>query len=438
MSRTINSVAVLGAGTMGSGIAALCAQGGCNVLLLDMSKAFCDKAVERLQAGRSPALQDAAAAARISTGSFAEDMGRLADCDWICEAIIENPVAKRDLFNKSEAARRDGSIISTNTSGILLSELTEGMPERLRRDIAVTHFFNPVNIMRLLELIPGEDTDPEVIETLAGFLRDNLGKGVVYAKDTINFIGNRVGCYAILAGLHKAKSALEAGLSMEQVDALMSAPVGLPSTGLYGLVDLIGLDVMDMVGKNMAANLPEGDAGHGIAALPPAEQGMLARGQLGRKTGAGFYRVTKQEDGSKLKEVYDLTTGQWRTAARVELDEAHSSLGSLLFADDMQGRFAWDLMSAAICYSADLIPEISDDVVNVDRAMRWGFNWQRGPFELLDALGPQAVAERLQAEGRPLPRMLLVLREAGADTFYRNDGSEHLGLDGAWHKVPAE
>jgi 3-hydroxyacyl-CoA dehydrogenase len=225
---------------------------------------------------------------------------------------------------------------------------------------------------------------------------------------------------------------------METVDALMSAPVGLPPTGLYGLVDLIGLDVMDLVGKNLAANLPAGDPGLDCAAFPPTEQAMHERGQLGRKSGGGFYRVTKREDGSKLKEVYDLVAGDWRVADEVALDTAHAEAGALLFTDDAEGRFAWDLMGGTLGYAADLVPEISDTVVGVDRAMRWGFNWQQGPFELLDALGPARVIARLEAEGRPLPRMLAVLRDAGADSFYRNGGSECLGPDGAWHTVEPE
>ncbi len=435
MQRTIQTVAVLGAGTMGAGIAAACAQAGSRVHLLDLDAGRVAQVIGRMTEGRAPMLDDPAALERLSAGSF-EDLSVLAECDWICEAVVEDLGIKQELFRRVEAVRKAGSVISTNTSGIPLRAIAEGLPESFGRDFAVTHFFNPVKVMRLLELVPGEATDPDALEALRAYCADTLGKGVVLAKDTVNFIGNRIGCFWILSGLHKARAALDAGMSMERVDALMSAPVGLPATGLYGLVDLIGLDVMDLVGRNLAANLPAGDVGLEFAAFPPTEQAMLERGQLGRKSGGGFYRVTKRDDGSKLKEVYDLVAGDWRVADEVTLDAAHADAGSLLFADDAEGRFAWDLMGGTLCYAADLVPEISDTIVGVDRAMRWGFNWQQGPFEMLDALGPQRVIARLEADGRPLPRMLAVLRDAGAERFYR-DG-ECLGPDGQWQAVEPE
>ena len=391
MPRKIDTVAVLGAGPMGAGIAAACAQAGSRVYLLDLDAARVAQVIGRMTEGRAPMLDDPAAVERLSAGSF-DDLGVLGECDWICEAVVEDLGIKQELFRRVEAARKPGSVVSTNTSGI----------------------------------------------PLRAYCADTLGKGVVLAKDTVNFIGNRIGCYWILSGLHKGRAALEGGLSMETVDALMSAPVGLPATGLYGLVDLIGLDVMDLVGKNLAANLPAGDPGLACAAFPSTEQAMLERGQLGRKSGGGFYRVTKRDDGSKLKEVYDLVRGEWRVAVEVALAAPHAEAAELLFADSAEGRFAWDLMGGALCYAADLVPEISDSIVGVDRAMRWGFNWQRGPFEMLDALGPRRVSARLEAEGRPLPRMLAVLRDAGAETFYRAGGGECLGPDGAWHAVEPE
>lgn len=437
MERKIDTVAVLGAGAMGAGIAAACAAAGSRVHLLDLDAARVAEVIGRMTEGRAPLLDDPAAAARLSAGSF-DDLAVLAECDWICEAVVEDLGIKRALFQRVEAARRDGSIVSTNTSGIPLRDLAEGMPERFQRDLAVTHFFNPVKLMRLLELVPGERTDADVMAALSAYCGETLGKGVVLAKDTVNFIGNRIGCFWILSGLHLAQEVLDAGLSMEQVDALMSAPVGLPATGLYGLVDLIGLDVMDLVGKNLAANLPADDVGRRYAEFPPVVREMHARGQLGRKSGGGFYRVTKADDGSKLKETFDLQSGAWRPAKEAGVAAQHAKLEDLLFAEDAAGRFAWALMGGTLAYAADLVPEISDSVVGVDRAMRWGFNWQRGPFELLDALWPQRVIKRLESAGQPLPRMLKVLREAGAETFYRRGGSECLGPDGKWHAVAPE
>ncbi len=435
MARRIESVAVLGGGTMGSGIAGACAQAGCRVLLLDVTREAAEKSLDRIVNGRPPAVDDPAAAQRIELGTF-DELARIAGYDWVCEAVIEDLATKRTLFEKLESLRSDGSVVSTNTSGIPLRAISEGMPERLRRDITVTHFFNPVKVMRLMELVPGADTTPDVVAALAEFCGRRLGKGVVHAKDTVNFIGNRIGCFWMLAGLHKAREALEAGLSMEMVDALMSAPVGLPSTGLYGLIDLIGLDVMDFVARNLDVNLPDGDAGRAFTRFPPAERAMLERGQLGRKTGGGFYRLNKHPDGSRSKEVFDLLSGEWRPAS--DATPSHAGLRELLFADDAQGRFAWSLMGATLAYAADLVPQISDDIVNVDRAMRWGFAWRAGPFQMLDELGPGDVARRLEADGRPLPRMLAVMRERGADRFYRGDGREFLGTDGDYRPVPAE
>jgi 3-hydroxyacyl-CoA dehydrogenase len=437
MTREIKSVAVIGGGTMGAGIAGKCADAGCRVLLLDVNEEAAAKAMERVVGGRSPAIDNPESAKLIETGTF-DELDRIAGYDWICEAVIEDLATKRDLFVKLEAARTPGSVISTNTSGIPLRSIVEGMPESLRRDIVVTHFFNPVKVMKLLEVVPGEDTTPDVVAAMAAFGAEKLGKGVVHAKDTVNFIGNRIGCFWMLSGLHKARKARhEGGLSMETIDAVMSAPVSLPPTGLYGLIDLIGLDIMDFVGKNLAINLPEGDIGHGYTAFPPEEQAMLERGQLGRKTGGGFYKVTKTDDGRKLKETFDLDAGDWRPTGAPALDDAHGTLSGLMTAEDAVGAFARDLMGGTLLYAADLVPQIADDVVNIDRAMRWGFAWSQGPFQMMDELGLAMIIARLEEAGAPLPAMLKVAREAGADAFYRNDGSEFLGRDGAWHKVPA-
>ncbi len=436
--RVINSVAIIGSGTMGAGIAALSASAGCRTLLLDIDKSLADKAVERMQGGRSPMLDDPSALELLTTGSIDDDLIKIADYDWICEAVIENLEIKREIFSKIENARSDGSIVTTNTSGILLRSIYHGMPQRLRGDIGVTHFFNPVKIMRLVELVPGEDTTDDVKQSLTDFLSRQLGKGVVHAKDTVNFIGNRIGCYWILAGLHKGRIARSNGLDIETLDALMSTPVGFPATGLYGLADLIGLDVMGLVATNLDDNLPQNDAGREFTTLPAEEQVMLDNGQLGRKTGGGFYRVTKNQDGSKLKETFNPDTQEWAVSQTPTLDTTHSEFKSLMFTDDEKGRFTWDVMSATLCYAADLIPEISDDVVNVDRAMRWGFAWARGPFEMLDALGTKDVIQRLTQENRAIPHMLKLLPDSGNSRFYRNDGTEFFGVDGRYHPVPPE
>jgi len=438
MTREIKSVAVLGGGTMGLGIAAASADAGADVLLLDVTMEAAEASLERMKNIRPPAFENPQSADRISLGSFETDLAKIAGYDWICEAIIEDVTVKRALFEKLEPLRREGSVVSTNTSGIPLKDIIEGMPDRLRRDIAVTHFFNPVKIMRLMELIPGEDTSKDATDALADFCSRKLGKGVVYAKDTVNFIGNRIGCFFMLSGLHKAKAALKNGTSMEEIDALLSKPVGLPPTGLYGLIDLIGLDIMDLVGKNLATNLPDDDIGRAFTTFPTEEQAMLERGQLGRKSRGGFYRLDIAKDGTKTKEIFDLTTESWRVADRPQLDEIHQNTETVFFADDAKGALVWDVMGGTLLYAADLVPQISDDAVNIDRAMRWGFGWARGPFELLDQLNPASVIAKLETEGQKLPVMLKVLKESGATGFYRNDGREYLTLAGDWKAVPAE
>lgn len=437
MQSSIKKVAVVGAGTMGAGIAGVCAAAGCDVTLIDMKQEIAEAAIERLQAGKYPAITSEHAT-RLKAVSIDDLESAISDADWVCEVIIEMLQPKRDLFTRIEAARKDGSLVTSNTSGIPLRDISADMPQRLREEIAVTHFFNPVHIMRLLELVPGEDTRPEVIEQLAYFCGKTLGKGVVYAKDTVNFIGNRIGCYWMLAGLHTGTRLRAEGLSPELADAIMSKPMGLPPTGLYGLIDLVGLDIMDSVAKNLAANLPKGDAGEDFAKLPAIEQKLFEAGQLGRKTGGGFYRVSKNDDGSKNRETYDLESGEWRPTASVELAADEQDFSTALFADSLAGKFAWELMGGTLAYAADLVPEIADDIVNVDRAMRWGFNWGQGPFEMLDAIGPQKFADKLQAEGKPVPSLLKQLLDSGNSHFYQNDGKEFFAVDGSYQSVPAE
>ncbi|MEX2650329.1 MAG: 3-hydroxyacyl-CoA dehydrogenase family protein [Alphaproteobacteria bacterium] len=438
-SRAIGKVAVIGAGTMGLGIAALCADRDVPVLLLDQTGPVGDRsaparaALERLPSLRPAAMKSPDKVALIAIGNVEDDLGRIVDCDWVCEAVFEDLAIKRDLMARIERLRRPGSVVSTNTSGIPLRDIVEGMPERLRRDIVVTHFFNPVSVMRLCEIIPGAESAPDVVPSFEAFIGDRLGKGIVHAKDTVNFVANRIGCTFMLMGLRKAMAALEAGATAEAIDAALGEPIGLPSTGLYGLIDLIGLDVMDFVAKNLARNLPPDDAGRDFLAFPGPVQAMLELGQIGRKAGAGFYRMAKTVDGARVRETFDLVTGTWRAERKPELAAEERVAPSLLGAPTPLGRLAWDAFGGTLAYAADLVPGIADDIVNVDRAMRWGYAWAKGPFEMLDALGAPAFAARLEREGGPLPRMLAVLRKSGRRAFY--DGATYIGADGAPHSI---
>jgi len=435
MTRSITNVAVIGAGTMGAGIAGICAAAGLPVTLLDLTTDTAAKAVSRLTGGRNPVI-DEASAGKIRCGSIDNDLNLVADADWICEAIVEDLAIKQALFTRLDAVRKSDSIVTSNTSGIPLRDICSGQSAAMNADIAVTHFFNPVHIMRLLELVPGENTSATVTESLADFFSNRLGKGVVYAKDTVNFIGNRIGCFWILAGLHKGIEAQRDELSMEMIDTLLSKPIGLPPTGLYGLVDLIGLDIMDHVSKNLRANLPANDPGFHYLDFPAAEQKMLAEGQLGRKSGGGYYRLEKHDDGTKTKYSFDLDNAQWRTSQSAALDASHSDYRTLALDDSREGQLVWELMSETLCYAANLVPDIADDIVNVDRAMRWGFNWAQGPFEMIDGIGSEAFADKLKQENRPLPRMLAKLIDSGNSVFYQND--EYFTVDGEYRKLPPE
>ena len=435
--QKIDKVAVLGAGTMGSGIAGICANAGCQVLLLDMQQSDCENARQRLLAGRAPVIREPALLERIRVGSFAADLDKIADCHWICEAVIEDVEIKRSVFQQVEARRGDGSIISSNTSGIPLKDLYRGMPERLQQDIAITHFFNPAHVMRLVELVAGEQTRPEVIQTLADFLGNRLDKGVVYAKDTVNFIGNRIGCFWMLAGLHHAEKAIwQDDLTIEMIDALMSEPLGFPATGLFGLVDLIGLDVMYNVGKNLQANLPADDPGRNYTQFTDRVQALYDRNQLGRKTGGGFYQLVRHDDGSKSMQTFDLKNDCWRPAQPASLADNRRHIRGLFDDNSAAARLVQTVMTTTLCYTAALVPEISNDIVNVDRAMRWGFGWKKGPFELMDALGADTLLKAADRLDLPVLGMLRVLQDAGAAGFYRDDNS-YLTTDGNWAPLPA-
>ena len=432
--QTIKTIAILGAGTMGAGIAGLAARAGFRVLLLDLESATCEKAKENLLGGRNPVL-DETQAQQIECDSFAGGLPRLGEYDWICEAIYEDLAAKQKLFQQVAQMRAAHSLVSTNTSGIPLRDICADLPQELCENMAVTHFFNPAHIMRLVELVPGENTTPQTMQSLADFLGKKLDKGVVYAKDTVNFIGNRIGCFWILCGLHQAEQALMSGdLTLEQVDALMSTPLGFPPTGLYGLVDLIGLDVMHHVGENLKTNLPANDPGRQYITLPPATRALYDRGQIGRKSGGGFYKLLRHEDGSKTRQVFDLRTDEWRDESPA--DPETRDLKTLIAANDPAANLVSTVMLNTLTYAANLVPDIADDIVNIDRAMRWGFNWQQGPFEMLDKLGLENTQKALADKGLEIPRMLTVLKQSGNASFYA-DG-QYLTTDGKYQKMPAE
>ncbi len=429
MENNIKSVAVLGSGTMGAGIAALAADNNCKVLLLDISEDAVNKGKERIINEKKPLLSDLENIKNIDTGTFENDFHKIENYDWICEVVLEEINIKRDIFKKIEQHKNETAIVSSNTSGIPLKDITKNMSEKLLKNVCITHFFNPVEIMKLCELIPGEKTDKEVINKLSIFLSKVFNKGVVYGKDTVNFIGNRIGCFFMLKGLHEGKVARSKGISLEEIDALLSRPMGLPPTGLYGLIDLIGLDVMHSVGKNLKINLPDNDVGLAYTKLPNEEQNLFANKQLGRKTGGGFYRIIKSDSGEKIKETYDLDNCEWKTFKKIQNDKDLN----IILEEDNLGNLAWNIMGSTLLYAADLIPEIADDILNIDRAMRWGFAWQMGPFEIIDKIGPKNVIKKCLEKNNKLPKMLQILKKSGNEFFYNKN--MYLDLDGNYKEI---
>ena len=438
MSNAIERVAVIGSGVMGGGIAAHLANAGASVLLLDVAakdgsdrSAVARAAVDRLAKSRPPAFMHRRAARRIDAGNLDDDLPRVAEADWIVEAVVERLDVKRDLYARLDAVRRPGAIVSSNTSTIPLARLVEGASEGLRRDFAITHFFNPPRYMRLLEIVRGPETRPDLVERLRGFADRRLGKGVVECKDTPGFIANRIGVFWLQCALIEA---IAAGLGVEQADAALGPAAGIPKTGVFGLLDLIGLDLMPHVAGSMDALLPPDDDLRRYMEVPEVLRRMVAGGYTGRKGKGGFYRL-RREGGERIRESVDLATGEYHRSERVRLacvDAAKTGgLRALVEHDSEEGRYAWRVLSSVLAYTAALVPGISDDAADVDAAMRLGYNWQAGPFEMADRLGAGWLADRLRAEGRPVPPMLEAARESG---FYRETGGrvERLGAAGGY------
>ena len=419
----IERVAVIGSGVMGGGIAAQLANAGARVLLLDVAakdgsdrSAVARAAVERLSKSRPPAFMHRGAARRIEVGNIDDDLARAGEADWIVEAVVERLDVKRALYARLDAVRKPGAIVSSNTSTIPLAHLLEGASDALRRDFAVTHFFNPPRYMRLLEFVRGPETRPEPVERLRAFADLRLGKGVVEGKDTPGFIANRIGVFWMQCAMIEA---MRAGLSVERADTVLGPAVGIPRTGVFGLADLVGLDLMPHVVASMDSLLAPDDALRSYTETPDLVRRMIADGYTGRKGRGGFYRL-RREGSERVKESIDLVTGEYRRSepARLAGVEAVKSGGprALLEHDSDEGRYAWRVLSSVIAYSAALVPEISDDLADVDAAMRLGYNWRSGPFEMADRLGAGWLAERLRDEGRAVPPLLEAARRDG---FYR-------------------
>jgi 3-hydroxyacyl-CoA dehydrogenase len=434
--RTIHRVAVLGAGTMGSRIAAHFANAGIPSVLLDISTEFARKGVENAAKQRPGGFFVDSAASMITTGNFDADLGKIADCDWIIEAVTENLEIKRSLWGKVEKIRKPGSIVSTNTSGIPLSQICEGFSADFQKHFLGTHFFNPPRYLHLLEVIPGPQTDPDILGFVWQFGDKRLGKGVVPCKDTPNFIANRIGSFF---GGTVGKITEEGGYTVEEVDAITGSLIGLPNSASFRLLDLVGLDVWAFVGTNLYHAVPN-DPWRDRFLMSETQQKMIERKWLGDKTGQGFYKRVGKE-----KEIHaiDLKTLEYHPAAKVKFPAAEAARGiedlgerlrTLVKGDDRVGTFLWKLYSDLFLYSAQMVPEISNRIVEIDRAMRWGYAHKLGPFELWDALGFEETCQRLEAEKRAIPENIQKARKAGAKSLYRfadaggKPGTEYFDL----------
>jgi 3-hydroxyacyl-CoA dehydrogenase len=438
---SITKACVIGAGVMGSGIAAQIANAGVQVLLLDIvppnatdRSSIAKAAVERLAKTEPAPLMSRAAGKLIKTGNIEDGLGQLADVDWIIEAVAERLDIKQGLYRKIESARKPGSILSSNTSTLPLKMLMAGMPESLKRDFCITHFFNPPRYMRLLEIVGGADTRPELISTVTQFADEKLGKAVVVAKDTPGFIANRIGVFWIQAAVDAAR---ELGLTVEEADAVMGKPIGAPKSGVFGLLDIVGLDLQPHIDASLRIALPKNDAYRALPSDFPLLTKMIADGYTGRKGKGGFYRLNTA-GGKKVKEAINLKTGEYAVSAKAKLDSVDAAKGglrSLVTHKDRGGKYAWTVLSKMLTYAASLVPDIADNLVDIDRAMQSGFNWKRGPFEMMDQLGAAWFVERLTAEGATIPPLLA--KAAAQGGFYKIVGANilQLGADGSYQPI---
>ncbi len=445
--KRIHKVAILGAGTMGARIAAHFANAGVPSYLLDIVPAGADglernkiaaAGLDAAKKSKPAAFMESSLARFVTVGNFEDDLKKLADVDWIIEAVVENLDLKRALLKKVEAIRKPGTIITTNTSGLPVGKIAEGFSDDFRRSWFGTHFFNPPRYMRLLELIPTPEADPALIDAVSHFCDIHLGKGVVLAKDTPNFIGNRIGTFSVLNVMRLMQ---EMDLTIEEVDALTGQAVGWPRSATFRTIDLVGLDILGHVVSNMTTNVKDE---RGDLRLPDFFSKMLERKWLGDKTKGGFYKKMKIGEGQEDERLaLDWKTLEYHPRQRPKfpaldmaknIDDTGTRLRTLLGIDgggpqkgDKAGAFLWAALSDLWTYSANRVPEISDSIVEIDRAMRLGFNWELGPFELWDAAGVEATVARMKKEGKPVSANVEKLLAAGQKSWYADDAKTASG-----------
>ncbi|AKT43971.1 3-hydroxyacyl-CoA dehydrogenase/enoyl-CoA hydratase family protein [Chondromyces crocatus] len=442
MTKPIRRAGVIGAGVMGSGIAAHLANAGVEVVLLDIvppnlndseksdpaaRSRFAIGGLEKAVKARPAAFFHPSFAKLVRTGNTEDHLGELAGCDLIIEAIIEQIEPKRALFAKLEEVARPDAIIASNTSGLRIESMMEGRSEAFRKRFLVMHFFNPVRYMKLLELVTGPDTDPATVERVQRFGEDALGKGIVFGKDTPNFIANRIGAHAMMTTIHLM---LEEGLAPEDVDAITGVAMAHPKSASFRTADMVGLDTFAHVADNCHSSLKD-DEDRGVFEVPAYIRTMVERKLLGNKTRAGFYRKGK---GGEV-DTFDPKTLEYRgrggdpevrkaVKAIEQIEDPAARVRALVADQGKAGRFAWKVLSRSLAYSARRLGEIADDVVAIDDGLRWGYNWDLGPFQTWDALGFEQTVDRMEKDGIALPASIKRMREQGAKGFYAADADK--------------
>ncbi len=441
MSRKIQSAAVIGSGIMGGGIAALLAGAGIKTLLLDIvppnltAEEKKDPLIRNriVKAGLDAALAIQPAlfmsprdAERITIGNLEDDFEKIADCDWIVEVVVENLKIKQDLLKRIEPVRKKGTIVSTNTSGIPLKTMSKGRGKEFKQHFLGTHFFNPVRYMKLLEIIPGEETLSEILEFMADFGERILGKGIVWAKDTPNFVGNRIGVQGMVKVMQLM---LEEGISIPEADALFGPVMGRPRTGMFKTADIVGLDTLVHVANNTYEMIAH-DEDRESFVMPEFVNTMIKKNLLGKKSQSGFYKTELTPEWQKIRKVIDPATLEYEEAQKPELpclaaaQKARTlpeKMKAIVYGEDKGAKFAWKAVANNLIYAANRVPEISDTIVDIDNAMRWGFNLELGPFETWDAIGLAAAAERMEKEGLDVPEKVQKMLKSGITSFYKTE-----------------
>jgi len=409
----IKNVVVIGSGTMGSGIAAQLCNANISVTLLDLKTEISEKAKKKIFESRPPLLVDKRKIDNIKTGNIDENFDVIKKADWVVEAVVERINIKHNLYEKIFKVRKKDSIISSNTSTIPLKVLSEKMSNEDKKDFCITHFFNPVRYMGLLEIVSESINDASKINFLKDFCEDSLGKGVIICKDTPGFLGNRVGVYAMQVAMTEA---IKMKLSIEEADAIFGRPMGIPKTGVFGLYDLIGIDLMADVLKSFVKELPKSDVFNEVAQEITLVKNLIETGYTGRKGKGGFYRMNKK-DGKKVLEAINLITEDYSPSKKIDLGiDEKVNLKNLVSRNDKYGEYAWSVISKIILYATSLVPEVTKDYNNIDEAMRLGFNWTKGPFEMLEELGVKFFVEK-NSELK-VNKFIKALYDKKTETFY--------------------